>query len=441
MLQTTGILDSVLTGVRLAFDYWWIWLPLALGLSAYRAWFDYQREKFLASLKWTVLEVIPPPDVPFSSPKAADSIFAGIHATYSGGIGWKGQFFEGKIPVSFSFEIVSNGGETHFYIRCQDGQRNLIEGLIFAQYPDAEIRIVPDYIDLLPEKLDLTQYDIAGAEMAFTKEPPYPIKTYQEFEEAGGKDEYARLDPIAPLVEIMSAIQPGEHLWLQYIFRATGGDWVKEGQKLVDKLGGKPDKPAPTPLIGKIILLPFTLLEMILTEFNIITPAEPKKEEKVEFNIQKLTPAQKKVLEQVEYKLAKLAFKTSIRLLYTARKDAFNGSRIASVTGMFKQLYYNNLNSFKPSNSTRAKGILPWLFPSDKGFMANEQTMNKKSGMYGAYRKRAFSGSGDSKSFPIILNTEELATLWHLPGINVRAPLLPRVQSKKGQPPAILPTR
>jgi len=38
-----------------------------------------------------------------------------------------------------------------------------------------------------------------------------------------------------------------------------------------------------------------------------------------------------------------------------------------------------------------------------------------------------------------VLNTEELATLYHLPGLAVRAPFLPRVESKKGQPPAPLP--
>jgi hypothetical protein len=437
MLPMTAIFDTLFQGLRLAGQYWWIWLPVILGLIAYREWFEYQQAKFLTGLKWTVLEVIPPPDVPFSSPKAADNIFAGLHATYGGGTGWKGQFFQGRLPAWFSFEIVSNGGETHFYIRCTQDQRNLIEGLIFSQYPEAEIRIVPDYIDLLPAQLDLKEYDMSGADLEFTKAQPYPIKTYPEFEEAGGKDEYSRLDPIAPLVEIMSALVPGEHLWLQFNIRATGGDWVKEGQKVVDKLGGKPEKPAATPLLVHLLTLPFTLLEMLFIELGLSAAVEPKKEEKVEFNLSKLTPAQKNVLEAVEKKLAKLAFKTGIRLVYTAPKNVFNGSRIASVTGMFKQLYYNNLNSFKPNRftGTRDKGVLGWIFPNDVGFFASERTAVKKKAMYEAYRTRTFAES------LCILTTEELATLWHLPGINVKAPLLPRVQAKKGQPPAILPTR
>lgn len=429
MVETTGIAEALSRGLALALEYWWVWLPIVLGVAAYDSWADYQRTKFLAGLKWTMLEVIPPPQVPFSSPKAADNFFAGLHASYGGGMGWKSQFFQGKVPVSYSLEIVSNGGEIHFFIRCLQDQRNVVEALLFAQYPEAEIRVVPDYVALLPADVDLSQYDIAGAELEFTKEQAYPIKTYEEFEEAGGKDEYARLDPIAPLLEVMSALRPGEYLWLQYVIRATGGDWAKEGQKVVDKLAGKPEK-KPEPVLQWL----FAPIEFII---NTLSGAEPevKKEEKVESNLGKLTPAQKDVLEKVEHKLAKLAFKTGIRLLYTASKDSFNGSRIAGVTGMFKQLYFTNLNSFKPSNATRDKGVLAWLFPSDVGFFAGERTAKKKKGMYGAYLKRAFPGK------LVFLTTEELATLWHLPGLNVKAPLMPRVQAKKGQPPAILPTR
>jgi hypothetical protein len=435
-------MDAFWRGLSLALDYWWAWLPFMLGIAAYQSWFDYQRAKYIAGLKWVFLEIMAPPEILYSSPRAAESFFAGLHASYGGGVKWKEQFFGGKIPDWFSLEIVSNGGEIHFFIRCPEGQRNGVEALIFSQYPQAEIRIAEDYTALLPDEFDPTKYDVSGNELVCTQPPAYPIKSYIEFEEAGGKDEYARLDPLAPLLENMSALQPGEFLWLQYVLRPTGGDWVKEGQKTIDKISGKEAKPAESPLVLKIISAPFDLLEHLLAATDIIPKAEEKKKEDKEFNLQKLTPAQKKVLEQVEYKLAKLAFKVTIRTLYTATKEGFNGARAAGVTAMFKQLFYNNLNSFKPGPGTKDKGIFPWMFPNDKGFLASERTLKKKKGMYGAYRKRMFSAPPkDPKSHSIILNVEELATLWHLPGLNVQAPFLPRVQAKKGQPPAMLPTR
>jgi hypothetical protein len=426
MVDLTSIAESLRIGLVLAGDFWWIWLPIGFGFAAYHAWFDYKRAAYLMGMKWVMLEIIPPPDVPFSSPKAAESIFAGLHASYSGGTSWKPQFFTGKIPDWFSFEIVSNGGESHFYIRCPAGQRDVVESLVFSQYPDAEIRIAEDYTALVPAKPDLKEYDIAGFELEFTKDSAYPIKTYMEFEEAGGKDEYQRLDPMSPLLEMLSALRSGEYLWLQYVFRPTGGDWIKENQKTVDKLKGKKEEKPKPPFEGL-----FSSIDAALG----IAKAEKKEEKKEEFNLQKLTASERKVLEAVEFKLSKLAFKTGIRVCYVARKEAFNGSRMASVTAMFKQLYYNNMNSFKPGKGTKDKGKYPWMFPSDKGFFADERTVGKKYGMLDAYRKRVFTDK------ICILNTEEFATLWHLPGLNVKAPLLPRVQSKKGQPPSILPTR
>lgn len=421
------LLQTLLDGIHLAFVLWWVWFPALLVLAAYAAWFDYKRTAYLSGLKWSLLEILLPPDVPKSSPRLAESLFSALHASYGGGTSWKSQFFQGKVPDWFSFEVVSNGGETHFFIRCPEAQRNVIESLIFSQYPNAEIHPAEDYVKLLPDAFDANQYDVSGTEFEFSKEAAYPIRVYEEFEDAGGKDEHARIDPIAPLVEMMSALQPGEYLWLQYVLRATGGDWVKENQKVVDKLMGKEEK-KPDPSFIEWI---FSGIDGLLG----VTKAEEKKEEKKQFSVGSLSPTDKDTLERAQKKLSKLAFKVGIRALYTARKESFNGTRMAGLNGMFKQLYANNLNSFKPANGTRDKGVLSWIFPNDKGFFANERTLKKKNDMYGAYRKRVFPFK------LVILTTEELATLWHLPGLNVKAPLLPRVQAKKGQPPAILPTR
>ncbi|MEK7638508.1 MAG: hypothetical protein AAB375_03745 [Patescibacteria group bacterium] len=442
MVDISVIVASLGRGFSLAFEYWWAWLPLILAATAHSAWMDYQKEKYLAGMKWILLEVIPPPEILYSSPKAAENFFASLHSSYGGGVKWREQMFGGKIPDWFTLEIVSNGGPTHFFIRCTEGSRNVVEALIFAQYPQAEIKIAEDYTKLLPAEFDPSQYDVSGTEFVFTQPPAYPIKSWTEFEEAGGKDEYARLDPLAPLLEIMSALQPSEYLWLQYVIRPTGGDWVKEGKKVVDKLVGREEKAPEDPFLVKVISLPFKLIGAILTEIGALPAVEEKKKEEKPFSLQSLTPAEKQTLEQIQIKLSKLAFKACVRVLYTARKESFNGARASSVGAMFKQLFYNNMNSFKPGPGTKDKGVLPWMFPNDKGFFFEERTLKKKKGMYGAYRKRAFSAPPkDPKNHAIILNTEELATLWHLPGLNVKAPMMPRVQSKKGQPPAMLPTR
>jgi hypothetical protein len=143
------------------------------------------------------------------------------------------------------------------------------------------------------------------------------------------------------------------------------------------------------------------------------------------------------VLENVEYKLAKLGFKCGIRIVYAGRKDVFMPVRVSSITGMYKQLYFNNMNSFtiNKRRTTKSKGIFSWIFPSDRGWFADAQTAEIKKELWEDYRLRKFTPKH------MILNVEELATLWHLPGIGVQAPLLPRVHAKKGQPPSFLPTK
>ena len=435
------MLSALLNGLTFALKLWWVWLPVLLVIIAYDVWFDYQLEKYLVEMKWVLLEIIPPLEIRYSSPRAAEYFFSGLHASYGGGTGWKGQFFTGKVPDWFSIEIASNSGDTHFYIRCLEGQRNTLESILFAQYPDAEIRIVEDYMDQVPAVFKPDKYDLSCSEFIFSEAQAYPIKTYPEFEDAGGKDEYARLDPLAPLLEIMSGLRAGEHIWLQFMLRPTGKDWIKEQQKVVDKLAGKEEKQAdPHPIVW-ILSLPLKIITALLEEFGLQKPVEEKKkEEKKEekqFNLQGLTPAQKVILERVEYKLSKLAFKVGIRLCYIADKDVYNGARPASVGAMFKQLYYTNLNSFKPNPkaSSSDKGTLGWLFPDGKGFGVEARTLQKKTSMYKKHRERKFT-----KDF-VILNVEELATIWHLPGANIKAPLISRIQAKKGQPPAMLPTR
>ena len=340
---------------------------------------------------------------------------------------WKEKFFEGKIQPWFSFEIVGNGGEIGFYARVPEGLRNLVEAQIFAQYPDAEIKIADDYVSALPEYLPDDTYDLWGTELVFTKPDAYPIKTYPFFEEESGKDEFKRTDPLAPLAEIMSSLEPGEHIWVQLLIRGTSDAWAKEAKAEVDKLIGKEPK-IRRDALGKAV----DFIDQLLPGGAPVV--EEKKKD--DFSIMKLTGGQKFVLDQVEHKIAQLGFKSGYRFIYLARKDRFHMSHVPAVVGFFKQFYLNNLNSFRPNKYTwtSPKGWFPWLFPSDKGIGYKKQELNRKWYIYRNYKKRAFVHSF------IMLSVEELATLFHLPGIGVKAPAFPRVEAKKGQPPAGLPT-
>ena len=62
----------------------------------------------------------------------------------------------------------------------------------------------------------------------------------------------------------------------------------------------------------------------------------------------------------------------------------------------------------------------------------------RKQEMFTAYRERAFfRWPYNGKVF--VLNTEEVATIYHLPGGVVTTPSLTRISSQKAEPPANIP--
>ena len=433
-MESLSFIFSTLGAVfGFVFSWWWVWLPPTLLISTYEAWLFYREQKYVAGLQWVLLEVTPPPNVP-RSPKAMENFFAGLHAVYApAATSWKKKFFEGKVPDWFSLELVGNQGDMKFYVHTLQSFRNLVEAQIFAQYPDAEVIVAEDYISMLPEHLSFEEYDLFGTELVFSKEDAYPIRTYVSFEEPTGKDEFRTIDPLAPLAEIMTALGPGEHIWIQILISPTSDGWVKKAEPVIDKLGGKKKKPETGGLAKVMDAIENSVIGLVGGEVK----KEDKKEEKDEFNVQKLTPGQRSALEQVEMKITKHGFNSGIRFIYVAKKDVFNRARISSVTGFFKQVYANTLNSFKPNMETLtlSKGFAPLIFPSDRGFGASAEELRKKKRLYKEYRGR------DMTRKEIVLNTEELATLFHLPGLNVLAPSFPRVSGRKGQPPVGLPTK
>jgi len=64
----------------------------------------------------------------------------------------------------------------------------------------------------------------------------------------------------------------------------------------------------------------------------------------------------------------------------------------------------------------------------------------KKRAIYFAYINRRFGKTNMERKekFPV-LNTEELATIYHFPSLTIETPKLRRLETKKGGPPKGLP--
>lgn len=387
---------------------------------------EFKRNKYHAKRQFILLAIDIPKDNE-QSPKAVESIFAQLT-----GISTKQNLYEkwikGMTTESFSFEIVSMGGYVQFLIYAPVQFRDLVEAAIYAQYPDAEIVEVEDYAQKTRGlKFPHPEYDMWGTEFVITGNQYFPIKTYIEFEHSLSKEFFK--DPMSSLMEALGKIGPDEQIWMQLVVTPAHDSWKDEGGSFVKKLIGEKMESKKN-FVDKISDVPINLVYS-LGDISALYGAQEKEkqQQQVPNRMQFLTPGQKSGVESVERKMSKIGFHTKFRAIYIARKQAFLKPRgVSPLYGAIKQFNVVGQNGFKTSKI---------LTPSIDYFFKNLRNNSRKNRVLRLFRGR--SSTLRPGYYGYVLNTEELATLYHFPVKTVRAPLLKRVESKKSEPPSSLP--
>jgi len=411
-------------------------LPLIAFFIAWKLYLIYIRMRYIQSIEWSMVELKVPENI-LKTPKSMEQIFANMAGMYSFGLTTINVYLEGKVEQWASFELVGYNGGIHFYVYFPTKYRNLLESAIYAQYPDAEIHPTEDYTELLGSVLPNKVYDIFGAEMILSKDSYYPIKTYPLFEET---IEERRVDPIAAITEVMSNLKEGEVLWLQVLISPTANypilanKWKEEGLAKMDEIAGRSSGETKKTLGS-------TISDWGRNVFW--APAElptwpGETEETTSPALKFLHPAEQDTIKAIGNKISKFGFESVIRWIYIDRQDSFTPANVSAVMGAFHQLRAENLNYFRPLKKTfpLKTGWIPKFFPKYKRLVE----FSRKRKLFEGYISRRFGRYNKIKAekFPI-LNTEELATIYHFPAAMVGAPRLRKLEAKKGGPPAGLP--
>jgi hypothetical protein len=400
-----------------------------LVVLAWNLWLSYIQTVFLKSLKWTLIEIKPPRDV-FKSPAAMELVLNALYAGAQGG-DWYTKYWKGEVSLWHSLEIISIEGQVRFFVRTPEKFKKMIEAQIYAQYPQAEVSEVDDYTEKVPAYEKNSPFNIWACNFVLSKDDVYPIKSYVDYgldKSVGSLDEEQRIDPITPMIEFLGSLNIGEQVWFQILIRPDtkrfsvkgkegvleeGKDWKAKAQETIKDLNDK--------------------------------LKEKDKEGKVTA-VLRATKAQQGTIEAIERHAAKFGFDSHIRALYIAEKEAFNaGTRAPSLIGSLRQYASSDLNGFKPDKATKID--FPWQD------IWGTKIVKMKSKFLRGYKSRGFFYGGfdfkDIKSYfthpnkdggkPYILSTEELATIFHLPGRVSETPTFTRIESKKAEPPANLP--
>jgi len=371
-----------------------------------------KQEEHDSGLNWAILELKIPADN-LKSPQAMEQVFATLHAIPSEDL--------------MSFEIVGFSESTHFYIRLPDHLRKLLESAVFSQYPGAEITPTEDYVGRFGTDLPDENYDIAGSELVFSRDGAYPLRTYPSFDESR-KDEYY-IDPIATIVETMSTLKDDEMIWTQIVIHPLADKdkvkkWEKDSQGVLDELLGRKAKVKPKKLSDHIFgILKFLIVDVISGLFEHPGAKPPKKDDKPAGK--SISPGENDVVRAIENKRAKFVFEATVRALYLDRRSSFVKGNMSAVVGALRQFGSPQLNSFK-LDDVKMTFI-------EKNFGKEKKELESKKSLFQNYCKRSLSKK------PLMICTEELATMYHPPHSTVGAEKLTRLEMKRGAPPTNLP--
>ena len=427
--------------------WWWVFLPLMLQAqlrTLYLWWINWDFD-YATKQKWVILEVVPPREIlaPF---KAMEDVFSVIWPLYDKA-NFRERWCDGELPEGpywASWEIASIEGKIHFYIRCLKQHKNSFEMALFAHYPNAEINEVSDYTKLLPQTVPNDDWDMYGEDWDLHREDAYPIKTYEKFFEPQGERiqaEEKRIDPMIGLLEGMSKLKQGEHYWVQFItvpvLDHDEPKWRKEGEKIINKISKRPEKKEPTLwedifyVARQVILGPEKEGSGESAKYSWSKIEED--EETGELKIS-LTPGEREILTEIDNKLKKPVFRTTIRGVYVAKRENWQAPHRVIMRSYMSHFATINLNHFRFQGATRPRVHFFWR---KRRVFLRARKMFRMS----LLRFPPLFPQRMSDDLNPILNTEEMATLYHFPmaTTGMLAPSLTTIESKKGGPPPNLP--
>lgn len=290
------------------------------------------------------------------------------------------DYSSNKQPI-MSFEIVSVNKFIQFYFYVPRYLKEFVEGQFYAQYPSVEIQVSDDYATNLTEKKYIT-----GADLVTTKDDVFPIKTFQSFE----------VDPLSGITSVLSGADPKDEVWIQVCVSPIDDGWQKNALNYTKAIRAGRD---PDERFWKSFLKDLAGSARVKSaEGTSVAPAAKE-----------VSGPMQLALKGIEDKTTKLGFKTNIRVVSVSPDITRAKRRLNSVVGAFKQFNTINMNGFVQGNALEGDVLLD------------------------LYKKRSIGGS------PYILNIEELASIYHLPGESVATPTMDWAGAKKGEPPQNLP--
>ncbi len=425
--------ESILYILKILYYTSYFWIPLFLIIITWDLWLKYIRALYFAKQTYVLLEIKLPREI-FKSPRAMEFCIAGMFQTVLER-NWFEKYWKGQTRAWFSLEIVAIDGAVHFYIWTRNWHKNQIEANLYSQYPGVEIYEVPDYT--LPFSYNPETTSFWASEFKLKKADAFPIKTYIDYSMEKDPKEEHKIDPMTPFIEFIGSLSRQNQVWFQIIIRAHKAE-EKDRDKTISKW-----KIWQTWKIKDVWDFmekkDYKWKEAAQEEIDkIIAGIKGEKDKDGKFipgTGRQLTEVEKETISALGRSISKPGFDVGMRLVYTAPKDVFVIQNLAGIIGGITH-FNSHLNGFETTNGSEERYkhfMFSWLARGKK------KRNVEKQNMLDAYKRRAYFYTPYKREHPFVLNSEELATMFHLPGGVSATPSFARIESRKAEAPTNLP--
>jgi hypothetical protein len=264
-----------------------------------------------------------------------------------------------------SFEVVAHEGLVYYYAVVPAVLTDIIRQAVAAAYPSARLEEVEERN--IFSKTGKTSGTIGG-EFTLKKSYVYPIVTYQE----------SKLDASRALLNALSTVTRDDGVAVQMMIRPASESWTKNSIYSANKI--KKEKGVKSSGIGDIFK-PKNLMEAL---WKPPESSETKSEDK------QLTSLEQGVIEAIEEKTRHPGYEVLIRVVVSSNTAARSQSLLKNIIAAFSLFDSTTNNGFK---FTVSKDIEELITAYIFRFFPQTVTQN-------------------------ILNSVELATIFHLPDQN-----------------------
>ena len=293
------------------------------------------------------------------------------------------------------FEIAnpSTSEEILFYMAVPKKFRESIEKQIHSFFPNASVEKITDYTIFSPKSFT------AVSTLQLKNVYALPLKTYKSLE----------VDPLNEISNSLSKLDTVEEgAVIQVVLVAASTEWRKLGKKIAHKMQqGKQLKYAHQSLASEFGS------ELAKSFFKVLFASRKKEELDESKKVIQLTPEEQELVKSIDAKASKSAFQVNIRLISSASSQFRADEIVGHMENAFSQFENHGVNHFQINS--RKKGRVMQEIVYD-------------------YIFRNFD-----EDTAMILTTEEIASLFHLPISTTETPKIKWLKAGAAPPPVNIP--